>query len=414
MIKKLHMALAMVTGLLFSLAESAHAKLFNHMANNGLILGANTLTVLAPTLFSAAKEVANEPFGALNAINLDFDDKGVAKGDTVTVPVAPANTAADFTPAATTSSGTDATATSIGVQITKSRKVSWNLTGEQLRSLQNGGNDQDWVRQMIAQGMRTLRNEQEVDAVAAIRVGASRAYGTAGTTPFASDLSALTNARKILQDNGAPLADLQFVGDTSAGLNLRNLGVIQNHYQAGTDEERRTGVLQRQFGFMPRESAGVSTVTKGTGSGYLVNNASNYAIGATSIALDTGTGTILAGDVVTFTGDTNKYVVKTALSGGVIELQAPGLRQALNDNTALTVGNNFVPNLAFERNACVGVIRPPLVPANPTIEQIQISDQFGMTYLLLQIAQYGQTSWELHQAWGFKSVNGEFSALVLG
>jgi hypothetical protein len=374
----------------------------------------NTLTALAPTLFSAAKEVANEPFGVVSAINANFDDKRVARGDTVSVPVAPARTASDFTPAATAGSGSDATATTVGVTITKSRKVDWNLTGEQLRSLQNGGTDQDWVSQLIKQGMRTLRNECEIDAALAIKVGASRAFGTAGTTPFASDLSALTNARKILADNGAPLADLQFVGDTSAGLNLRNLGVIQNHYQAGTDEERRSGVLQRQFGFMPRESAGIGTHTKGTGSGYLVNNGGGYAIGATAITVDTGTGTILAGDVITIASDPNKYVVVSALAGGVVTIAAPGLRVAAADNAAITVGNNYAANLAFERSACVGVMRPPLVPENPTIQQMAISDQMGMTYLMLEIAQYGQVSWELHLAWGFKSVNGEFSAIVLG
>lgn len=375
---------------------------------------ANTLTAIAPTLYSAAKEVAAEPFGIVSAINANFDDKGVAKGDSVKVPVAPTRSASDFTPSNTTSTGTDATATSVDVQITKSRKVSWNLTGEQIRSLENASVNQDWVRQLVAQGMRTLRNECEADAWAAARVGASRAYGTAGTTPFASDLSALTNARKILQDNGAPLADLQFVGDTAAGLNLRNLGVIQNAYQAGSDAERRSGVLGRQFGFAINESAAVSVVTKGTGASYQTNLVAGYSIGDTSIALDTGSGTALAGDVVTFTGDTNKYVINTALSGGSMAIGAPGLRKALADNVAMTIGNDFTANLAFERSAIVGIMRPPLIPTNPTIRQMAVSDDKGMTYLMLEIDQYGQRSWELHLAWGFKVVNGEFVAIVLG
>lgn len=373
----------------------------------------NTLTALAPTLFSAAKEVANEPFGVVSAINTNFDDKRVARGDTVPVPIAPVRAASDFTPGATSTSGADATATTIGVTISKSRKVDWNLTGEQLRSLQNGDNDKDWVGQLIKQGMRTLRNECEIDAALALKIGASRAFGTAGTTPFASDLSALTNARKILQDNGAPLADLQFVGDTSTGLNLRNLGVIQNHYQAGSDEERRSGVLQRQFGFMPRESAGVGLHTKGTGSGYLVNAVSTPA-GSTAITVDTGTGTILAGDVITFAGDANRYVVTGALESNVVTIGAPGLRVAAADNTAITVGNNYTANLAFERSACVGIMRPPLVPENPTIQQMAVSDPLGMTYLMMEIAQYGQVTWELHLAWGFRTVNTEFAAIVLG
>jgi len=375
---------------------------------------ANVFTALAPTLFSAAKEVANEPFGVVAAINTDFDDKGVAKGDTVTVDVAPTRAASDFTPNNIASSGTEATASGIGVQITKSRKVDWNLTGEQQRSLENGGISQDWVSQLIKQGMRTLRNEAEIDAALAVKVGASRAVGTAGTTPFASTLDLLVDSRKVLQDNGSPMADMQFVGDTTAGAAMRKLGVIQNHYQAGSDEERRSGNLQRQFGFMPRESAGIALHTKGTGSGYLVNNGAGYAIGATAITVDTGTGTILAGDVITFTGDANKYVVASALASNVVTLAAPGLRQAVADNIAITVGNNYTANLAFERSSVVGVLRPPLMPANPTITQQLISDPMGMTYLMLDIAQYGQRSWELHLAWGFKTVNSEFSSIVLG
>lgn len=374
---------------------------------------ANSLTVLAPTLFSAAKQVAAEPFGVVGAINTTFDDKGVAKGDKVTVDVAPVRPATDFTPSNQTSTGDDSTGAKIDVQITKSRKVSWHLTGEQQRSLQNATINTDWVQQLVAQGMRTLRNEAEVDAAVAVKIGASRAYGTAGTAPFASDLSALTNVRKILVDNGAPKADMQMVFDTNAGLNLRNLGVLQNAYQAGGDQERRTGEFLPQMGFRLSESAGIGLHTIGTGTGYLVNNASGYAIGATAITVDTGSGTILPGDIVTFAGDSNKYVA-AGLSGTTLTLNAPGLRKAAADNVAITVGAAFTANLAFERNAVVGVLRPPIMPANPTIQQMLVSDDKGMTYLMLQIAQYGQLSWELHLAWGFQSINGEFSTIALG
>lgn len=378
---------------------------------------ANTLTALAPTLFSAAKEVASEPWGVVAAINTSFDDKGVAKGDKVDVPVAPVRTASDFTPAAQTAAGTDATATTIPVTITKSRKVDWNITGEQLRSLQNGvsGVATDWAKQLIAQGMRTLRNECEVDAALAVKLGASRATGTAGTNPFATNLDPLVDARKILHDNGAPMADMQFVGDTTSGAAMRKLGVIQNHYQAGSDEERRSGILQRQFGFMPRESAGIATHTKGTGTSYTTTTA-GFAIGTRSIPIITGSGTVLAGDVVTFAGDTNKYIVETGVTAaGTIVLAAPGLRKAIPASAvAMTIGNDYTPNLAFERNAIVGTMRPPIMPPNPTIQQMLISDNLGMTYLMLEIAQYGMTSWELHLAWGFKTVNPEFSSIMLG
>lgn len=374
---------------------------------------ANTLTALQPILFSAAQEVSAEPFGAIDAINANFDDKGVAKGDVVKVPVAPTRSAADFTPSNTTSTGADATATDVEVQISKSRKVSWHLSGEQQRSLDNGATSAEWIRQLMAQGMRTLRNEAEADCVTAIYTGASRATGTAGTNPFASALTPLADVRKILRDNGAPMADMQFVGDTTSEANLLKLGVVLDASQAGSDDERRSGILRRQYGFEMRTSGQIEAHTKGTGTSYLLNDASS-AIGDTTIAADTGSGTIIAGDVVTFAGTADKYVVNTALSGGSFTIGNPGLLAAEADNDAITVGNDYTPNLAFERNAVVGVMRPPVMPANPTISQMLISDGMGMTYLLLDIAQYGQRSWELHLAWGFKAVQSEHIALLLG
>jgi hypothetical protein len=373
---------------------------------------ANTLTALAPTLFSAAKEVAAEPFGAIDAINANFDDKGVAKGDTVTVTVAPSRSASDFTPAATSSSGTDATASSIAVQITKSRKVSWHLTGEQIRSLDNGAQSAVWIGNLLKEGMRTLRNEAEADCVTAIKTGASRATGTAGTNPFASALTPLADARKILRDNGAPMADLQFVGDSTSEANLLKLGVVLDASQAGSDAERRDGIIRRQYGFQMRTSGQISAHTKGTGTSYQLSAAG--AIGDTTINVDTGSGTLLAGDIVTVAGTSHKYVANTALSAGTFTIGRPGLLAVEADNDAITIGNDYTPNLCFERNAVVGVMRPPLMPENPTINQMLISDQFGMTYLLCDISQYGQRSWEIHLAWGFKAVNSEFIATLLG
>ncbi len=375
---------------------------------------ANNLTALAPVLFSAAQEVSNEPFGAVSAINTTFDDKGVALGDTVKVPVAPTRTPTDFTPNNTSSTGTDATATNIDVKITASKKVDWVLTGEQIRSLDNGSESAEWARQLIAQGMRGLRNLAEQDCCSAIKQGASRAYGTAGTTPFATDLQALTNVRKILQDNGAPLADLQMVVDTSAGLNLRNLGIIQQAYQAGSDQERRSGNFLRQFGFQINESAGIQLHTKGTGSAYVTSGST--AAGIRDIVLTTGTGTVLPGDIVTFAADTtNKYVSNSNLTApGTLTIGRPGARMTIPTANAMTIGNNYVPNMAFERSSVVGIMRPPIFPENPTIQRMLISDDRGMTYLLVQIAQYGQITWELHLAWGFRVVQGEHVALVLG
>ena len=376
----------------------------------------NTLTNLAPILFGVAQQVSQEPVGALDGINLSFDDKGVAVGDDVKIPVAPAQAATDFTPGAAAASGADQIADSETVKITASKKVTWHLTGEQQRSLANGGSDKEWLRQLIAQGMRTLKNLAEADALTAIKSGASRAIGAAGTTPFASNIDDIAAMYKLLRDNGAPMADLSLVIDTSAGFNLRKLGIIQQAYQAGSEAERRTGQLLKQFGFSIRESGGVSLHTKGTGASYVTGATGPYVKGVRDVPLVTGTGTVLAGDVVTFAADTNnKFIVNTGIAApGTIKLGRPGLRVSVANGNALTIGNNYTPNVAFERGAVVGAMRPPVMPENPTIKQLPISDGKGMTFLLLEIAQYGQITWELHAAWGFKVVQGEHVAVLMG
>ncbi|RZL39235.1 MAG: P22 coat - protein 5 family protein [Rubrivivax sp.] len=408
------LALAVATVALLSSASAFAKGLASVAVGNGLVLGANVFTALQPTLFSAAQEVSAEPFGVISAIAASFDDKSVAIGDTVTVPVAPTRAISDFTPAMTPTAGDDATPVGVPVQITFSKKVSWNMTGEQLLSLQNGDNDREWVRQMIAQGMRTLRNYAELQACTAIKVGASRAVGTAGTNPFASDINIIADVRKVLMDNGAPLADLQLCIDSTAGTAARKLGIIQQAYQAGSDEERRSGTLLRQFGFQIRESAGISTHTKGTGASYVTSGST--AAGVRDIALVTGTGTVLPGDIVTFAADSaNKYVINTGVAApGTISLGRPGARVTIATANAMTIGNNYAPNLAFERNAVVGIMRPPKFTPNPTIQSTLISDMQGMTYLLVEIAGYGMSTWELHLAGGFKVVQGEHVALVMG
>jgi hypothetical protein len=89
----------------------------------------------------------------------------------------------------------------------------------------------------------------------------------------------------------------------------------------------------------------LATNPKGTGAGYLVNNGAGYSAGATTIAADTGTGTILVDDVVTFSGSPVRYLVTAALSGGSFQIGnnsygAFGLQSSVADNTAITVSSD--------------------------------------------------------------------------
>lgn len=267
---------------------------------------ANTITNLIPDVYSALDVVSRELTGLIPAVTRDPSSDRAAVGQTVRSIVAPAASATDITPAVTPPDDGDQAIGNVAIQITKARRVPFRWNGEQTLGVNNGGPGWGTIqRDQIAQAIRTLVNEMETD-LAGLYVDASRSYGAGGTIPFgtAGDYTDASFARKIIVDNGGPQTDLHLVINTGAGANLR--GKQADVDRAGTDVLLRQGVLLDIHGFAVRESAQIKTHTKGTGASATTNTA-GYAVGATSITLAVaGTGTIVAGDSITFAGDSNQ------------------------------------------------------------------------------------------------------------
>jgi hypothetical protein len=380
-------------------------------------MSTSTLTAIAPVAYSVAQELSNEPIGAINAIYTSFDNKGVAKGDKVKVPVAPMASVSPFTPASTFPAGDAKVAGAVEVEITNSDKTSWVLTHEQVQSLRNGGNFEEWVRQLLGQGMRALRNTAETACLTAIKVGASKAVGTANVNPFGSSLHALADVKKILMDQGAPLAELQFVGNSASYTEMLKNKLITDASAAGAATERRTGIIDKQYGFDIRVSGQIAKhLQAAPGTAYATNAAALAK--ALSVDVKTGVGAIPAGSIVSIADDASlsKYVVSTAIATNADDLiiNRPGFAAAIADNKALTFTGDYTPNFAFERSAIVGIMRPPILDETGIISTLPITDPFGVPYLLVELNLYGQTVWELHLAYGFKAVQPEHIAILIG
>lgn len=376
----------------------------------------NTLNNLIPTLYSALDVVSRELVGFIPSVTLDASTARAALNQEVRSPVAPASSATDITPGVTPPDDGDQTIGGRQITISKARRVPIRWNGEQSLGVNSGPGQNNVLRDQFAQAIRTLCNEVEAD-LSGLYTDASRAYGTAGTIPFASDLSDTANVLKILLDNGAPSTDLQLVINTAGGAKLRTLGQLTKANEAGGDSLLRQGVLLDLHGMAIRESAKVKNVTKGTGAAYQVNNVAGYAVGDTVIAADTGTGTILAGDVVTFAGDTNKYIVASALSGGSLTIAAPGLRQALANDAAITVGNSYAANMAFSRSAIILATRAPALPdgGDSADDRTIITDPVSnLSFEVALYRQYRQVQYEISLAWGFANFKPEHTALLLG
>lgn len=382
---------------------------------------ANTITNLIPDIYNALDVVSRELVGFIPSVTSDMTFERAALNQTVRSPVAPASTAGDITPAVTPPDDGDQTIGNITMSITKARRVPVRWNGEQSLGLASGPGRARIMRDQFAQAMRTLCNEVEAD-LAALHIYASRAYGTAGTTPFgtAGDFTDASNAMKILKDNGAPMSDCSLIIDTTAGAKM--IGLQSRYDIAGDIQMQQQGIILNKAGFALRESAQIVTSTAGTGASATTNTA-GYAIGATVITLaSAGTGTIVAGDVITFAGDTNKYVVASGdadvSNGGTITLAAPGLRKALAASAiAITVVAAAARNMAFCRSAIALATRVPALPEegdSAADRQIVTDPRSGLSFEIAMYKQYRQVQYEVSLAWGVKAAKAEHIALLLG
>lgn len=388
-----------------------------------------TLTDLLPDIYSAMDIVARERVGLVAAVSRDSTAERAAIGQSVRSPVVGAMTAEDLTVTNVAAAPPSQTINNVEIQITKARSVPFGITGEETKGLQNAGTLGTINQQRIEQALRTLTNEIETD-LAALHINASRAYGTATGTPFntANDLSDFANSLRILEENGAPSSDLHMVLDAASVSRLRGKqsGLFSLNTAGPIAEEmlRRGSITAAPVhGFDLHQSHAIKTaVTAGTGAS-ATTNAAGYAIGATVITLaSVGTGTIIAGDIITFAGDTNQYVIASGdtdvSNGGTITLAAPGLRKAIAASaTAITVVAATTRNMFLHRSAIQLATRAPAMPesGDNADDVMLVSDPIsGLTYEFCVYRQKRSLRYECNIAFGYKVIKPEFLGLLIG
>ena len=179
-----------------------------------------------------------------------------------------------------------------------------------------------------------------------------RPSGTAGTAPMGKILfESLMGLETIVTDTSVTYAQALtkpsftlwmkkghtvFFGSgacaESAALNFVNNGAAKVEFSGGF----------MRLGWAGTDAANGATAD-GTGTGYLVDLVAGYEAGDTTIHVDSGTGTILEGDVINFEDDATDYFVETGFVGdgdGDIVLRAPGLTAALADGKTVTIAGN--------------------------------------------------------------------------
>lgn len=381
-----------------------------------------SLTGLTEILYQARDMVAREPTGFAQGVIVNGGSEGVSSGGTVTsLRTTEPTLETSYTPAMTTPDAADITTAVDTLTLSSYAGASIPLKGEQFAQLAKTVGAELALQQLYKQAIRKMINTMEAAIGTAAKNAASRATGTAGTTPFASNFNTVNALRQILEDNGCSMDDgeLSLVISTTAGTNLRNLAQLTKANEAATDATLRRGELLNISGFSIRTSAGVASHTKGTGASYLVNQ-TGLTNGSRAITVDTGTGTIVAGDIITFasgTGSGHNYVVNSALASNVVTIGYPGLRGNIADNNAITVGNDYTANVGFHKSAIELAMRPPAQPPGGDAGEeiaVLVDEKTGLSFSARLYKGYGMNQIKLMAFYGIKVWKPEFVATLLG
>ena len=380
----------------------------------------NTLTNLMPDLYQALDVVSRELVGFIPAVTHDASLARASVGQNVRSAVTPTNgTLTPITPSMTFTEPTDQVIGNVPLIISRAEACEFGWTGSEQSKLNQGPGYARIRQDQMIQAMRTICNAVEGD-LAGLHLSASRAYGSA-TMPFAADLSDTAQVRKILSDNGQwQEGNMQMVINTGAGAKVRTLAQLTNANQAADVSFLRQGTLLNIHGFDFRESVGIKTVAAVGAvvtASYTANGA--HAVGATTLTLATGAGTILAGDVIYFGTDTDrKYVVLTGLAApGTITINKPGLMKALAGGEAVTITAITARNMAFTRSSIILATRMPEMPAegDAAIDGTTITDpRSGLSFEVMVYAGKRKVRYEVGLAWGVACVKTEGLALLLG
>lgn len=321
---------------------------------------ANDLSVLAPKLLAQGLMALRENAVMPRLVNRDYETEAAQKGTTVTIPIPSAIADRNVAPAEVPPASVDSTPTQALVPLDQWREAPFHLTDkEQLESLSNV------IPMQASEAIKSLVNTANAFIMNKYK-GIYGVSGVAGTTPLATSTSEATDARKVLNNQLSPLDNRRLVIDPDAEATALNLRAFQDMSFSGSAEAIVEGKINRKLGFDWFMDQQVPTHTTGVATGTPVTNGAP-AVGAVLIVTDgwtnDTTGILLEGDIITFAGDSQTYVVTADVDSGATTGPAsipiaPALQVAVGDGAAITVTADHVVNLAFHRDAFAFASRP--------------------------------------------------------
>lgn len=385
--------------------------------------GALVTTNILQTVVSFALAALRERIVLARIANRDRqgDITGLNRNATVNISVPASITAQDVAPDVVPQGVSAVTPTSIPLTLNRWKYAPFVIDDKGLAQVNRG-----IMPQQLGESVKAIVNAIELDAWSLLN-GASGFYGysgVAGTTPFASDLAEYDAAvlQSDLQLMPRDMERRYVILDPYAHSKAIGTAAVQNAGWRGDPASIRTGEIGALLGANWTLSQHVPLHTAGTAAGATTNTA-GYAVGVKTVTLaSAGTGTILVGDVLTFAGDTQTYVVTSGdadvSNGGTISFE-PGLKVAIPTSaTAITLKGTHRMNLLIHGDALAFAMAPladdTQIDGLPRAQAVAIDPDSGLALRLKITEQHYQVQWALDALWGFAMVRREFGVRIAG
>jgi hypothetical protein len=356
-------------------------------------------------------------------VNTDFADTPAGLGDTVNVVIPSSLGVSDVTASPTQVTPNTYAPQKVGIPLNRWRKNGYFFTDKERGELSSVGTvrQQDVVIGELA---------EDVDAyILGLYTGVYGYVGTAGTTPFATDLTAAKSARTLLNKYKAPLAGRNMVLDPDAE---GNAVILPNFVQAnfaGDTGTIREGQIGHKLGmdWWMDQQVPTHTSTPLTAGACTVNGVNAVGAGSTdggrngtvSIAKATNASDLVKGDIITIAGDSQTYVVTADTTLGVGNTSvpiSPALVKATTGGETVTLAASHVVNLCFHPDAIAFASRrlSSSVPSAQANTRVVADSVSGLTLRMEMVRQNKQDYIEFDILLGAALVRPELITRVAG
>lgn len=397
----------------------------------------NSISNILPKILARGLMTLRQQVIMPRLVNSDYSTDAAKKGDVINVPIPQSRVATDVTPAETPPAPAPTTPGNVQIALNNWKHSDFHLSDKDLKQIDE---NEHFVPGEMEEAVKALANAVN-QQVMGLYVGVYGAVGTAGVTPFATDVTAATNARKVLNQQLCPKDLRRGVVNFDAEANMLALAAFRDISQSNDPNVLNDGTIGSKFGIDWYSDDHVVTHTTnilGTGA-MTVNGVQAANVGSTddgrtgtlSIAKAAGVNWIAkAGDLILFTvgGIVQSHVITanttiTQATNTTVPI-APALRVATaggevvtSNSTATTVAaGTSVVNLVFRRDAIAFATRPLAdIKFKGGSDIMSLQDpKSGLVLRLEVMRQYKQTVWDFDILWGSALVQPANIVRILG